>query len=62
MGSMLVNTFECHIYVSGRGIMSFRLPTESGLKRAARFEPLEYDDLIDPGFRRLLATFESLPA
>ena len=50
-------TFECQIYVPARGAISFRLPVESGPKRIARFQPLGYDELIDPAFRRLLATF-----
>jgi hypothetical protein len=56
-----MHTFECNIYVPARGPMRYQLPTESGPRRVARFQPLGYDELIDPGFRRLLATFESLP-
>lgn len=60
MQSPSVHTFECQMYVSPRGAMSFRLPTESGPVRLARLQPIEYDQLIDPRFRRLLAAFESL--
>jgi hypothetical protein len=49
------------MYVSPRGLMAFRLPSESGPKRVARFRALEYDELINPDFRRLLAAFETLP-
>ena len=53
--------FDCQIYVPARGLMSFRLPAESGPKHIARFVPLAYDELVDPSFRRLLAAFESVP-
>lgn len=55
------HTFECQMYVSGRGLMSFRLPVEPGPTRIARLQPLDYDELVDPGFRHLLATFATLP-
>lgn len=58
---MTTNTFECHMYVSRQGIMNFQLPAESGPKRVARFQPLDYDELASPEFRRLLAAFESIP-
>src|SRR6185369_13135552 len=61
MSSTPFNVFECHMYVSARGAMKFNLPVEPGPKRIARLEPLEYELLIDPSFRRLLAAFESLP-
>ena len=54
-------TFECQMYVSGRGVMTMQLPPEPGPKRVARFRPLEYEELINPEFRRLLAAFESVP-
>ena len=59
MGALPANTFECHLYISGRGQMSFRLPAESGPTRIARLQPLDYEQLFDPRFRRLLAAFES---
>jgi hypothetical protein len=55
------HTFECQMYVSRRDAIAFRLPYESGPTRVARLEPLDYDELVDPSFRRLLAAFESLP-
>jgi hypothetical protein len=58
---MSVHSFECQIYVPARGLMAYRLPDEPGPQRVARFQPLGYDELIDPAFRRLLAAFESLP-
>lgn len=55
------HTFDCQLYVSRRGVMTLRVPTESGPIRIALLKPLDYDELVDPGFRKLLATFESLP-
>ena len=54
------NTFECRMYVTGQA-MNFILPAESGPNKVARFEPMPYEKLIDPSFRRLLAAFESIP-
>jgi hypothetical protein len=59
--SMLFHSFDCQMYVSRRGFMTLTLPAESGPKKIARLEPLSYDDLIDPSFRRLLAAFHSVP-
>ena len=61
MSNMPFNTFECHMYISGRNTMRFRLPAESGPKKIALLEPLDHDKLVDPSFRRLLAAFESIP-
>jgi hypothetical protein len=55
------HTFDCQMYVSGRGVMTVSLPYEDGPTRIARLRPLDYDELVDPGFRKLLAAFESLP-
>jgi len=30
-------------------------------RKLIAFRPIEYDKLVDPAFRRLIATFESLP-
>jgi hypothetical protein len=49
------------MYVPARGRIKYQLPTELGPRPVARFQPLDYDALIDPGFRRLLAAFESIP-
>lgn len=54
------STFECQMYISSRGGMSFSLPVEAGPSKVARLEPLAHDKLIDPSFRRLLAAFESV--
>ena len=61
MNTISFNTFDCHMYVSSRGGMSFSLPIENGPQRVIRLEPLAHDRLIDPNFRRLLAAFESIP-
>lgn len=60
MPNTQVHTFDCQLYVPARGMMSFRLPTEYGPTRVARLQPLEYDELVDPGFRRLLAAFNRI--
>lgn len=61
MNTQSFNTFECQMYVTGRA-MNFILPDETGPNKVARLEPLAYDKLIDPSFRRLLAAFESVPS
>lgn len=53
--------FDCQMYVTRRGAISFNLPLEAGPQKVARLEPIEYDALVDPRFRRLLAAFESVP-
>jgi hypothetical protein len=53
--------FDCRLYVSRRGAITLRMPTETGPVRVARLEALDYDALVDPTFRRLLAAFESVP-
>ena len=58
--SMSAIEFDCQIYVPLRGNMTFSFPAESGPRRVARLEPLRYDELVDPSFRRLLAAFESV--
>jgi hypothetical protein len=58
--SISINQFECHMYVGQRGTISMSLPFEVGPRKVARLEPLRYDELIDPGFRRLLAAFETV--
>jgi hypothetical protein len=59
--SLSEHTFVCQMYVTPRGLMAMNMPQEAGPIQAARLEPLDYNELIEPGFRRLLATFESLP-
>jgi hypothetical protein len=58
--SMLAIPFDCQIYVPRRGNMAYSFPAESGPQHVARLEPLRYDELIDPAFRRLLAAFETV--
>jgi hypothetical protein len=60
MNSQYLNTFECQMYVSPRGVLAASLPAEFGPMHVARLEPLSHDKLIDPSFRRLLAAFESV--
>lgn len=50
--------FECHLFVSGRDRLLPLLPQEAGPRRAAIFAPIEQERLIDPRFRKLLATLE----
>jgi hypothetical protein len=40
--------------------MKFSLPTEPGPRKVVKLNAPSYDQLTDPGFRRLLAAFESL--
>lgn len=40
--------------------MKFKLPPEPGPRKVAKFNTPTYDQLTDPAFRRLLATFETL--
>jgi hypothetical protein len=61
MKTVPMHTFECQMYVPARGPMKFRLPVENGPTQVIRLQPLAYDQLIDPAFRRLLAAFESVP-
>ena len=61
MGATYSNHFRCQMYVSKAGSFSLNLPSEDGPTRIARLQPLVYDELIDPSFRRLIAAFESLP-
>lgn len=61
MKTVPMHTFECHLYVPTRGPMKFQLPAEDGPTQVIRLQPLAYDQLVDPAFRRLLAAFESVP-
>jgi hypothetical protein len=58
--SFTTTTFECRLYISPRHRLAYALPTELGPKRVARLQAPEYDQLVDPSFRRLLAAFENL--
>jgi hypothetical protein len=61
MGSAPMHTFECQMYVTRHGAMELGLPSEPGPIHVARLQPLAYEELVDPSFRRLLAAFETLP-
>ncbi|HEX3082570.1 MAG TPA: hypothetical protein VHQ86_04930 [Candidatus Saccharimonadia bacterium] len=54
-------SFICRLYVPARRPMRLMMPAEPGPMPVAKLEPLAYDKLIDPSFRRLLAAFESIP-
>jgi hypothetical protein len=53
--------FECHMYVGVRGELTLKMPIETGPRKVVRLQSVDHDVLIQPGFRKLLATFESLP-
>lgn len=57
-----IRMFDCQMYVTARGTMTFRLPSETGPTLVAKLVPLPYDELTDPGFRRLLAAFNTITA
>ncbi len=52
--------FSCQLYIPAQGHMKFSLPTEPGPRKVVKLNAPSYDQLTDPGFRRLLAAFESL--
>ena len=54
-------SFECRLYVSSLGPMKPVLDRAGEPRKLIAFRPIEYDKLVDPAFRRLIATFESLP-
>ncbi len=60
MSTLQNHTFECHMYISGRDLIKQKLPAEPGPMRVARLRALEYDELVDPRFRRLLAAFNTI--
>ena len=62
MTNIPLQQFECQLYVPAHGPMMARLAPETGPTLVARLVPLPYDELTDPGFRRLLAAFESIPS
>ncbi|HEY6736184.1 MAG TPA: hypothetical protein VI322_00555 [Candidatus Saccharimonadia bacterium] len=55
-------TFECQLYISGRDRLTYHLPASTKPRKIARFKSPSYDELVDPAFRKLLATFEAIPA
>lgn len=57
----MVLEFECRLYVPAHGPMKARLPEQSGPRRLVQLRPLNYDELVDPSLRRLLAALESVP-
>jgi hypothetical protein len=54
--------FDCQLYVPAFGLMTFRMPVENGPRRVIRLQTVDHDELIEPGFRRLLAAFDSIPS
>lgn len=60
--SLVPVTFECHLYISARDRLKYNLPIEPGPKKVIRLTAPDYEQLVDPAFRRLLAAFESLPS
>jgi hypothetical protein len=56
-----VHSFDCQLYVTKHGVFSPLLPLEPGPKRVSTFTGIEYRQLMDPGFRQLLAAFETIP-
>ena len=54
--------FDCQMYVAKSGQLSLLVPEESGPTRVARLEHLTFNQLQDPGFRRLLGAFQKVPA
>jgi hypothetical protein len=54
-------TFDCQMYVSSRQKLTISLPEENGPRKAISLNSIDYDQLVDPAFRRLLAAFESVP-
>lgn len=59
--SLSATGFECRLYISARDQFKFVLPEESGPQKIASLSAPDYDQLVDPAFRRLLVAFESLP-
>ena len=52
--------FDCQMYVATKGAINLVMPLESGPRRIIRLESVTFDKLIEPGFRSLLATFDSV--
>ena len=53
--------FDCQLYVPLNGPMTARLPIEEGPRSVVTLQPIAYDQLVDPSFRRLLAAFDAAP-
>ena len=53
--------FDCQMYVSPRGNLGLSMAHESGPRKVITLQPIEYDDLVDVSFRRLLAAFNAAP-
>lgn len=57
-----IHSFDCQMYVTALGSMTLKLPSETGPTLVAKLVPLPYHELSDPGFRRLLAAFNTITA
>ena len=52
--------FDCQMYVATKGAINLVMPFETGPRRIIRLESVTFENLIEPGFRSLLATFDSV--
>ena len=52
--------FDCQMYVATKGAINLVMPLENGPRRVIRLESVSFENLIEPGFRSLLATFDSV--
>lgn len=52
--------FDCQMYVATKGAINLVMPLENGPRRIIRLESVSFENLIEPGFRNLLATFDSV--
>jgi len=52
--------FDCQMYVATKGAINLVMPLETGPRRIIRLESVSFENLIEPGFRSLLATFDSV--
>ncbi len=53
-------TFNCQIYMNAHGSFNPVL-ARTEINKKAKLVPITHKELIDPGMRKLLGTFESLP-
>ena len=55
-----MHQFDCQMYVATKGAINLVMPSETGPRRIIRLESVTFEKLIEPGFRNLLATFDSV--
>lgn len=48
------------MYVATKGAINLVMPLENGPRRIIRLESVTFENLIEPGFRSLLATFDAV--